>query len=547
MSLLRSRRTAYYLGLVAVTTVFFTLLYAYGMATWEGRPRPWYQALEIVFQSFTTTGYGQDAGWDTPQMNVLVITMQLTGIGLILTAVDVFAVPWLQRALEESLPTAAPDADDHVILCTYSSRGEAFLDELDSRGRDAVVLEPDEARARDLHDAGRTVVHGDPESIDVLRDAGIERAAALVSDAADDSSASIVLTAREAVSDIEVVTIVDDASVAHYHRIAGADAVLSPRQLLGESLAHHVPTSVTTVVEDGVELGDDLELIELSIDPGSDLCNRRAGEVELGDRFAVDVVGAWIGGSFESPIPPSVELDEDVRLLVAGAPDRIAVLREEATSTIRSLAGRRVLVAGYGDAGAAAAAELAETAAAVTVIDREAGPAVDVVGDTREPDVFREAGVTDASAVIVAVNDDTTAIFTTLVVAELNPEAEVLVRANDPESEPKLYRAGADYVQSLATVSGRMLASTVLDDETVLTFDTRIDLVRLPAGRLSGSTVVDADVRAETGCTVLAVVRDGEMITSFDSASFALEPADEVVLAGTDESVRRFEATFLAE
>jgi len=183
----------------------------------------------------------------------------------------------------------------------------------------------------------------------------------------------------------------------------------------------------------------------------------------------------------------------------------------------------------------------------VTVIDREAGPAVDVVGDTREPETFREADVTDASAVIVAGNDGTTAIFTTLGVAELNPQAEVLVRANDPASEPKLYRAGADYVQSLATVSGRMLASTVLDDETVLTFDTRIDLVRLPAGRLSGSTVVDADVRAETGCTVLAVVRDGEILTSFDPASFVLESGDEVVLAGTDESVHRFEETYLGE
>lgn len=547
MSWLESRRTGYYLALVAVTTISFTLLYMYGMAAWEGRPRSWYRSLQVVSQTYTTTGYGEDAGWDTVQMNLLMIGMQLAGIGLILTAADVFAVPWLRRALTESLPTEAPDAEDHVILCTYSSRGESFLEELDSRGRDAVVVEPDESTARRLHQSGRTVVHGDPESVDVLRDAGIDRATAVVADAADDTSASIVLTAREARPDVRLVTIVEDVSLGTYHRIAGADDVLSPRQLLGESLAHQVPSSVTTVVEDGIELGDDLELVELSIEPGSDLCNRTAEDVEFGERFDVDVVGAWVNGSFESPIPPSVELDEDVRLLVAGDRDQIAALREEASSAVRSLWGRRVLVAGYGETGAAAVAELEGTAADVTVIDKEPGPEVDVVGDTREPDVYRDAGIADASAVIVTVDDDTTAIFTTLVVAELNPEVEVIVRANDPETEPKLYRAGADYVQSLATVSGRMLASTVLEDESVLAFDARIDVVRIPVGRLAGSTVVEADVRAETGCTVLAVVRDGETISAFDPASFALEPGDEVVIAGTDESVHRFEETYLRE
>src|SRR6056297_3494990 len=360
MSLLKSRRTAYYLALVSVTTIVFTFLYMYGMATWEGRPRSWYRSLEMVFQTYTTTGYGEDAGWDTPQMNFLVIGMQLAGIGLILTAADVFAVPWLRNALEESLPTAAPDVTDHVILCTYSSRGEAFLEELDSRERDAVVVEPDERVARDLHESGRSVVHGDPESIEILRNAGIDRAAAVVADAADDTSASIVLTAREAEPDVRVVTLVEDNTLADYHRIAGADEVLSPRQLLGESLAHQVPTSVTTAVDEGVELGEDLELVELSIEPGSDLCNRIARDAGLDERFGISTVGAWIEGRFESPIPPSLELDEDVRLLVAGDPDGIAAMRAEASSSIRSLSGRHVLVAGYGEAGAAAAEELAE-------------------------------------------------------------------------------------------------------------------------------------------------------------------------------------------
>src|SRR6056297_3470646 len=94
-----SRRTTYYLALVFVTTLVFTGVYNVGMAVWEGRPQPLYRSLEVVIQSFTTTGYGEDAPWQTPQMNLLAILMQLAGIGLILTAVDIVAVPWLRDAL----------------------------------------------------------------------------------------------------------------------------------------------------------------------------------------------------------------------------------------------------------------------------------------------------------------------------------------------------------------------------------------------------------------------------------------------------------------
>jgi len=52
-----------------------------------------------------------------------------------------------------------------------------------------------------------------------------------------------------------------------------------------------------------------------------------------------------------------------------------------------------------------------------------------------------------------------------------------------------------------------MLASTVFEDEEVLAVDRQIDVVKLPAGRLAERTVVDADVRSRTGCTVLAAVR----------------------------------------
>jgi Trk K+ transport system NAD-binding subunit len=171
---------------------------------------------------------------------------------------------------------------------------------------------------------------------------------------------------------------------------------------------------------------------------------------------------------------------------------------------------------------------------------------VDVVGDVRDPDVLSEAGIESAAAAIISVDDDTTAIFATLVMRELNPDLYIIVRANKEESEKKLYRAGADYVQSLATVSGRMMASTVLEDEQVFTFEAQIEIVQLPAGDLAGQTLAEAAVRSETGAVVLAVIRGDDILTDLDEQAFRLADDDAVVVAGTSESIRSFEATFIS-
>jgi Trk K+ transport system NAD-binding subunit len=541
----RSRRTVYYLLLVVVTTLFFTGAYNVGMATWEHRPQPLYRSLEVVVQSFTTTGYGEDAPWQTPQMNGLVMLMQLAGIGLILTAVDVFAVPWLRTALTPTAPTAMSDLDEHVLICEHTPRTDAFITELEARDREYCLVESDADAAGELHEAGYRVIQGDPESIETLSNARVDTARCVVVDAADDTSASIALSVREASSDVLLLTLVEDAALTQYHRAAGVDEILSPRQLLGESLADQVPTSVTTEVGEGAVISDDFELVELTVAAESDLSRETFQEAALRERFGVNVIGAWVEGDFETPIDPTAVLDPGTRLLVAGESEHVASLREATVSPVSVFSSRRTVIAGHGDTGRAARDALSRGGSDVTVLDVEPDESVDVIGDAREPDALREAGVPDADALIVAVGDDTTAIFTTLIASQLNPELRIVVRATEQADVEKLYQAGADYVQSLATVSGRMLASTVFEDEEVLTYGTRVNVVRLPAGELADTTLAAADARARTGATVVAVIRDGTTMPEFDPSEFVFEADDDLIVAGTDRAITEFEQQFI--
>lgn len=83
-----------------------------------------------------------------------------------------------------------------------------------------------------------------------------------------------------------------------------------------------------------------------------------------------------------------------------------------------------------------------------------------------------------------------------------------------------------------------MLASTILEED-IISLDQQVDLVRVDCGDLAGKSLGEADVRARTGVTVIAVER-GEQFLSDIGPEFVVEPGDSLVVAGTDDDVNRF-------
>jgi len=535
-----TRRTVYYLLVLIAATLALTGAYSMGMSVWEGRPRPWYQALQVVVQTFTTTGFGEDAPWQSPQMNLLVIVTQLAGIGFILSAVDVFVVPWLRKALQPTAPKTLPARSGHVIVCGYTPRVEIFIEEMEERGQDYVLIEPDSKRAGALYEEGHPVMEGDPTSTDTLERAHVARAKVLVADVADDENASIALAAREADPEGRVITLVEDASLAQYHRAAGANVTLSPRHLLGQSLAARVPIAAAADVEEDVAGHEEIDFAELVVTRQSPLHGRTLAEADLPGSFGVRVIGAWMDGSFETSVPPDTTLKAPIRLFVAGTADQLATLRREVDAYVRAFTSQSILLAGYGDSGHAVAESLRQARAEVTVIDIEDADGVDVVGDVRDPDVLRTAGIAGASALVIAVDDDTVATFATLIARDLNPELQILVRAQEETAVQNLYRAGADFVQALPIVCGHMLATTVFEDDAHPAPDQHVNVVRLSASSLQGQSLQEVDPAPRTNYTVLAVSRGDAFLTDPDDEGVTFEADDDVIVAGTDDGLQQF-------
>ena len=534
------RRTAYYSLLLVGSMLLFALLYQNGMRIYEGEPKTFLHALQIVVETFTTTGFGSDSPWVSPEMNVVMIVMDLFGTLLIFMAFPVIAFPLLEDILSTTVPTSvADDTEDHVVICSYTTRAEALVDELDSWGVDHIIIESDRERATELYENDHRVIHADPTSITGLEGAALGSARALVADVSDRVDAAIVLTAKEVAEDVQVISVIEEPDRQSYHRLAGADHVLSPRPLLGGSLASKVTTSVTADLGDAIEIGDDLEAAELPIQRGSRLVGTTLAESGIREQSGVNVIGAWFRGEFETPPSPNATLTDGTVLLVTGREDQLEELKRLTLSEVRLFTPGKTIVIGHGEVGSRITAALDEAGLAYTVVDRTEMDGVDVVGDATEPETLQAAGIENARSVILAIPDDTTTEFATLVVRDISPETEIIARVQEIESVQKMYRAGADYVLSLATVSGRMIASTILEDEDVLSLDQQVEVVRTVAPKLVGQTIGDADVRSKTGCTVVGVERNGTVITDV-GPEFGVEVDDALIIAGTDEGIRQF-------
>jgi Trk K+ transport system NAD-binding subunit len=495
----------------------------------------------MVIETFTTTGYGEDAAiWDSPQVIGLVIAMQFTGVFFIFMALPLFVAPWLEQRLSTTPPKANTEMSDHVVICSYTQRSRTLIRELEALGVAYLVVEADREEATDLAEDEIPVVHGDPESAETLENAGLGRARALVADVDDETNATIALTAEQVTDDgdTQIITFVEDPDVAEYHRYAGADHAFSPRELIGRSLADKVSTAATTEVGDAVTVGEDFEIAELPVQPDSALAGVRVGESGIREQTGANVVGGWFRGEFVSPPSPDALIDDRTVLLVAGHEGELERLKELTRSEKRRLRRGKVIVCGYGEVGSTVKQAVTAAGLPCTAVDLEERPGVDVVGDVTEASVLEQAGIDDASTVILALSDDTVAVFATLVVRQLDPSVEVVARANETDSIRKLYRAGADYVLALSTVSGRMLASTILEGQ-VMSVGQQIEVVRTDVGRLAGQSLAEADVRARTGCTVVAVARDGQMETGL-GPDFRLQRGDEAVVIGPDEGIASF-------
>lgn len=536
-----TRRLLVLLALLPVAVLVLGSLYMLGMNYLEGNSRGFWASLEWASETLTTTGYGADARWNHPLMTLFVMLTQFMGMFLVFLIFPVYVLPYFEERFEARLPRALPPMAGQVLFYRYGPALDSLLEEFQRVGSTFVIFEEDMALARSLRDRGYPIVFGNlDEDPGIL--AGVEKARAVVTNADDHANAICILIVREQGFDGPVYALADNPLYRPPTLKVGATAVFTPTHVLGAALAARASTRITPPAEGLHLLGAQVDLAEFRVRADSPLAGQRLGKLHLRERHGVTVIGQWRGGSFAVATGPDTRIEPGAILVVVGAHTHLAQVERLAAPIRRT---GPIVVAGYGTVGGKVVEMLRDAHEMTVVIDQQLVAGVDIVGNVLEHATLERANVRAASAVVLALSNDSEGVFATAVVRDYAPEVPLIVRVNRAPNVARLYQAGADFALSVGQMAGQILAYELLGEQAVAV-EPRLKFVRLAAGALVDQHPWRARVRERTGAAVVAVQRDTQVFVTFDEA-FRVRPDDVLFVCGTlnslDQYGREFQAT----
>jgi len=248
--------------------------------------------LDAVYQTvttITTVGFREVQPLDAPG-KVFTIILILGGVGTALYTLTVSLELLLEGHLGAAMERRRMDKriatlHGHVIVCGWGRVGRAIARELAAADKGFVVVDNDPDRIATI--GSHLYVPGDASDDDVLRGAGIDRAAALVAAVSTDAAnVFITLTGRSMRPDLFIVSRArEDSSAAKLQR-AGADRVVNPQEIGGARIAAFVLRPHVTEFLDVVmhEQGMEFRLEEIELAGDSPLAGLSLGEARVRDR-----------------------------------------------------------------------------------------------------------------------------------------------------------------------------------------------------------------------------------------------------------------------
>ena len=521
-----------------MAVLVFGGIYMLGSTYLEGKPVDYWSGLEWASETLTTTGYGAYAPWKHPVMILLVILTQFVGMFFLVLVFPVYVLPYIEERFELRLPRALPPMTGRVLFYRYGPALDSLLEEFQRVDSPFVIFEEDMQLARGLRDRGYPIVFGNlDEDPGIL--AGVAQARAVVTNADDHANATCILVVREQGFDGPVYALADDPLYRPPMLKVGASAVFTPTHVLGAALAARASTRISPPAEGLHLLGGQVDLVEFRVRPDSPLADQSLGVLKLRERYGVTVIGQWRGGHFAIAKGPEMRIEPGAILVVVGAQAGLAQVERLAAPIRRT---GPIVVAGYGTVGGKVVEMLNDARETTVVIDQHLVPGVDIVGNVLEHTTLERANVRTASAVVLALSNDSEGVFATAVVRDYAPEVPLIVRVNRAPNVARLYQAGADFALSLGQMAGEILAYHLLGEQAVAV-ESRIRFVRLAAGALIGRHPWRSQVRERTGAAVVAVERDQNVFVKFDD-DFQVGPNDVLFVCGTLGSLEQYGREF---
>ena len=224
---------------------------------------------------------------------------------------------------------------------------------------------------------------------------------------------------------------------------------------------------------------------------------------------------------------------------------------------IKSLKGHTI-VCGFGRNGKQAILKLKNYNQQFVVVekDKEIAAELDVnnllniQGDATLDETLLRAGIKNAATLITALPSDADNLFVVLTANQLNSTCKIISRASNESSYAKLKIAGASNVIMPDKLGGDHMASLVVTpdviefvDRLTIEGETTANLEEIAVDDLPkkyiNKTILDLDLRRETGCTVIGIrTPDRDYIINPESETALINGSSLIVLGRPEQIVK---------
>ncbi len=531
-----------FLTALAVLVVAYSVLFHFIMLH-EDREYSWITGLYWTLTVMSTLGFG-DITFVSDLGKAFSLVVLLSGILFLLvmlpfTFIRFFYAPWLEAQSRAKTPhELPPNTSGHIILTSYDSLTVNLVHKLAKYNYEYAIVAPDLKRALELREMGLRVVVGDLGDAETYRRLRIEKAAMLVANNEDMLNTNIAFTVREISSNVPIVTNADSEDSIDILELAGSTHVFQFMKILGESLARR--TLGMSIGANEIGRFDQLIIAEASA-MRTPLEGKTLIDSRIREETGATVVGLWKRGQFMVPRADS-RIDSTTVLVLAGSAEQLENFeRAYYANDTRPSTDALVLILGGGRVGIAAANVLKHRGIPFRIVEKNPKLVRNdnyIMGDAADIHTLLEAGIREATSLLVTTHDDSVNVFLTIYCRKLRSDVQIISRANIDRNISKLHSAGADLVMSHASLGANTIINLLLPNRIMMLAE-GLNVFRVSVHEsFAGKSLAEIPLRQQTGCSVIAIAK-GDNLHINPGPSMILGTDDEMVLIGTGEAEKR--------
>jgi voltage-gated potassium channel len=220
--------------------------------------------------------------------------------------------------------------ENHVIVCGFGRNGKQACDQLLAHNQTFVVIENGEKALHDLREqANYLFIEGDATRDEILQEAGIEKATALITTLpVDSSNVFVVLTARELNPELKIISRASEDTSERKLRRAGANNVIMPDKIGGTHMAALVTRPDVLELIDHITGRINIRLEEIQCNKlKQELKGKSLGELNIRNKTGASIIG-YKNASGEYIINPGPDtlMQPDSKFFVLGSVEQIETL-----------------------------------------------------------------------------------------------------------------------------------------------------------------------------------------------------------------------------